>query len=69
MISADGLDDDDDADVVLILLSSSSIRRVVGCDLQGKLMDLVWHWMLNLEAAAIFNGIFVMVSGNFSQML
>ncbi|GKB22309.1 hypothetical protein Tco_0856232, partial [Tanacetum coccineum] len=41
-------------DVVLIFLSSSSIRKMVGCDLQGKLMDFVWDLMLNFEAAAIF---------------
>ncbi|GJS46416.1 putative ribonuclease H-like domain-containing protein [Tanacetum coccineum] len=40
-------------DVVLIFLSSSSIRKMVGCDLQGKLMDFVWDLMLNFEAAAI----------------
>ena len=35
--------DVDDASNVLSLLSSSWILRVVGCDLEGKLIDLTWH--------------------------
>lgn len=51
MVSADGLAA---IESVLAALSSCSIRRVLGCDLQGKLMDLTWHLMLNFEEMAIF---------------
>ena len=35
--------DVDDASNVLSLLSTSWILRVVGWDLEGKLIDLTWH--------------------------